>query len=93
LISRSVALKASTPNFFQGCLETHRLTARRLTAPWSVKDIGAAFVVKDGNGQQLAYVYFEEEPQRRTSGKMLTKDEARRIAADIAKLGCCRSLE
>jgi len=29
--------------------------------PWSVEDIGAAFVVKEGNGQQLAYVYYEEE--------------------------------
>jgi hypothetical protein len=35
---------------------------RRFPAPWSVEDIGAAFVVKDSAGQQLAYVYFEEEP-------------------------------
>jgi hypothetical protein len=27
----------------------------------AVEDIGAAFVVKDGTGQKLAYVYFEEE--------------------------------
>ena len=32
--------------------------------PWSVDDIGAAFVVKDSTGQQLAYVYFEDEPGR-----------------------------
>jgi hypothetical protein len=62
------------------------MTARRFPAPWTTEDIGPAFVVKDSNGQGLAYVYFEEEPQRRTSGKMLTKDEARRIAANIAKL-------
>jgi len=35
---------------------------RRFPAPWSVEDLGAAFVVKDSAGQQLAYVYFEEEP-------------------------------
>src|SRR6516165_9056429 len=29
---------------------------RRFPAPWSVEDIGAAFVVKDSAGQQLAYV-------------------------------------
>ena len=42
--------------------------------------------VKDGSGQQLAYVYYEEEPGRRSAAKLLTKDEARRIAVKIAKL-------
>jgi len=37
-------------------------------------------------GQRLAYVYFEEEPGRRSAAKLLAKDEARRIAANIAKL-------
>ena len=38
----------------------------RFPSPWSVEDIGAAFVVKDGNSQQLAYV---------SAAKLLTKDE------------------
>jgi hypothetical protein len=42
--------------------------------------------VKDGSGQKLAYVHYEEEPGRRSAAKLLTKDEARRIAANIAKL-------
>jgi hypothetical protein len=42
--------------------------------------------VKDGARQKLAYVYFEEEPGRRSAAKLLTKDEARRIAVNIAKL-------
>ena len=43
-------------------------------------------LLRDANGQALAYVYFEEEPGRRAAAKLLTRDEARRIAANIAKL-------
>jgi hypothetical protein len=42
--------------------------------------------VRDHSGQQLAYIYFEDELGRRSAAKLLTKDEARRIAANIAKL-------
>ena len=62
------------------------MPTRRFPPPWSVEDIDAAFVVKDGSGQKVAYVYYEEEPGRRSAAKLLTKDEARRIAANIAKL-------
>jgi hypothetical protein len=62
------------------------MRARRFPPPWSVEELDACFVVRDHNEQQLAYVYFEDEPGRRSSAKLLTKDEARRIAANIAKL-------
>jgi hypothetical protein len=42
--------------------------------------------VQDHNGLAVAYVYFESEPGRRAAANLLTKDEARRIAANIAKL-------
>jgi len=47
---------------------------------------GAALVVKDSGGQKLGYFYYEEEAGRRSAAKLLTKDEARRIAANVVKL-------
>jgi hypothetical protein len=52
----------------------------------SVEETDACFIVRGANGQALAYVYSEEEPGRRAAAKLLTRDEARRIAANIAKL-------
>ena len=53
---------------------------RRFPPPWTVEELNdACFIVSDANGQQLAYVYFEEEPGRRSAAKLLTKDEARHL--------------
>jgi endo-1,4-beta-D-glucanase Y len=60
--------------------------SRRFPSPWSAEDNGACFIVTDHNGQALAYVYYEEEPGRRTAANLLSRDEARRIATNIAKL-------
>jgi hypothetical protein len=53
--------------------------------PRHVEELDACFVVKDSSGQKLGYFYYEEEPGRRSAAKLLTKDEARRIAANVAK--------
>ena len=50
------------------------------------EEADACFVVRDHNGQTLAYVDFDDEPGRRSAAKLLSKDEARRIAVNIVKL-------
>jgi hypothetical protein len=63
------------------------MSERSLPSPWIVEDTNDAyFVVTDANGQALAHVHFEEEPGRRLAAKLLTKDEARRIAVNFARL-------
>jgi hypothetical protein len=63
------------------------MTIRRFPPPWTVVEENAVyFIVKDHAGLSLAYVYFEEEPGRRAATRLMTRDEAGRIAANIAKL-------
>jgi len=60
---------------------------RRFSPPWDIEEHNRiCFIIRDNNGMALAYVYFESEPGRRSAAKLLTRDEARRIAANIAKL-------
>ena len=59
---------------------------RRFPAPWRVEKIAGGFKVIDANGQSLAYVYSRETPEAAHMAKVLTLDEARRIASNIAKL-------
>jgi hypothetical protein len=60
--------------------------SRRFPAPWSSELQPNYYVVRDANGQQIAYVYYSNEPGRRAAAKLLTRDEARRIAANFARL-------
>jgi hypothetical protein len=62
----------------------------RFPPPWSVEETAPCFIVRDANGQALAFVYCEDEPGRRATAKLLTRDEAGRIAVNIAKLPLLR---
>jgi hypothetical protein len=62
---------------------------RRFPPPWDIEEYNrsrSCFIARDNSGRALAYVYFETEPGRRTAANLLTRDEARLIAANIAKL-------
>jgi hypothetical protein len=45
---------------------------RRFPPPWSIEESSACFIVRDGDKQALAYVYFENEPGSSTA-KLLTR--------------------
>jgi hypothetical protein len=66
-----------------GCQQRARPPAPALAVglfppPWSAELTPNCFIVRDANGQALSYVC--------SAAKLLSKDEARRIAANIAKL-------
>jgi hypothetical protein len=58
---------------------------RRFPPPWIIDEAEACLIVRDNRGQALAYVHFEEDAGRRAADNLLTPDEARRVAAHIAK--------
>jgi hypothetical protein len=62
------------------------MAARRFPPPWKAEEIAGGYVVRDTNKQALAYVYCREPEHAAFIAKVLTKDEARRIASNIAKL-------
>jgi hypothetical protein len=63
------------------------MPGRRFPAPWTVEEYrGISYIVRDANNFAVAYIYFEAEPGRRASANLMTKDEARKVAAGIAKL-------
>ena len=59
---------------------------RRFPPPWRVEQIPGGFKVVDASGQSLFYVYARETKAEADIAKVLTSDEARRIAANVAKL-------
>jgi hypothetical protein len=71
---------------FKVTLKMPRLNRASAPPPWTVEETAPCFIVRDANKQALAFVYCEDEPGRRAAASLLTRDEARPIAANIAKL-------
>ena len=59
---------------------------RRFPPPWTIEQIPGGYKVIDAHGQSLAYVYGRETRADADIANVLTMDEARRIASNIAKL-------
>jgi hypothetical protein len=59
---------------------------RRFPAPWRAEKMPGGYVVRDANDQALSYVYSRANEAEAMQAKVLTEDEARRIATNIAKL-------
>ena len=55
----------------------------RFPPPWTVDEAAESFRISDANGLAVAYAYSR---RRRTAANLLARDEAGRIAANIAKL-------
>jgi hypothetical protein len=59
---------------------------RRFPPPWTVEQIPGGYKVLDAVGQSLAYVYGRETKADADIANVLTMDEARRVASNIAEL-------
>ena len=59
---------------------------RRFPPPWRTDKIPGGYVVRDANGQAITYIYSRENEDEARQAKVLTADEARRIAVNIARL-------
>jgi hypothetical protein len=51
---------------------------RRFPAPWRADKISGGYVVRDANGQALAYLYSRDNEDEARQAKALAADEARR---------------
>jgi hypothetical protein len=59
---------------------------RRFPPPWHADTIPGGYVVRDATGQALAFIYSRHTEAEARQANVLTADEARRIAVNIARL-------
>jgi hypothetical protein len=62
------------------------MPSRRFPAPWQVEQIPGGYKVLDANGQSLAYIYARDRKADAEIAHVLTTNEARRIAVNVARL-------
>jgi hypothetical protein len=59
---------------------------RRYPPPWKIEEGSESYIVTDVNGQRLAVVYFENEPQRQSIMKRISRDDAWQLARAITRI-------
>jgi hypothetical protein len=60
--------------------------SRRFPPPWRAEKVSSGYVVRDASGQAIAHLYSRANEAEAIAAKLLTVDEPRRIAANIARL-------
>ena len=81
---RFTALAATLLNggFLLGVVMAHVLPRLSASPPWRVDETDAGFIVRDHGDRPLARVVFDGRPE---ADSLLTRDEAREIAASLGK--------
>jgi hypothetical protein len=59
--------------------------SRRFPALWRADKMPGGYAVRDAKGLALAYIYARDDEAEARQAKVLTKDEARRIAINVAR--------
>jgi hypothetical protein len=59
---------------------------RHFPPPWRADKVACGYVVRDTNGQALVWIYSRDNDAEALQARVLTKDEARRIAVNVARL-------
>jgi len=62
------------------------MTSRRFPPPWTVIEHAESFWVQDASGQTVGWFYFRHNEETARQAKVLTRDEARRMAVNFARL-------
>jgi hypothetical protein len=65
---------------------------RRFPPPWCVEELDRCFVVTDSTRQKLAHVHFEDNPERRSAARLLSRDQALLNFAKLLDLADVMSL-
>jgi hypothetical protein len=67
------------------------VTSRRFPAPWRAEPIPGGYIVRDANGQALAYLHSRDNPSEALQAKMLTPEGARDATRSTSR-GCLSCL-